>query len=133
MRYFRQSHHLRSLLSVVLVAVFLRSFIAPGFMLKASTEDGLGIIFCNGPVSMVVLQDEHSGHHRHGDEDAQKETHISPICSQWSTSSVLVFNSLIEPLDLDVHRTEFFYHYSPPFLQHFSKTDRITRGPPVYS
>lgn len=75
---------MRSPLCVVAVAVFLRSFIAPGFMIKASAEDGLAIIFCDGPVSMVVSQYEHSGHQHHGDDAAQKEIHISPICGQWS-------------------------------------------------
>lgn len=133
MRYFRKRHNLRSLLCMVAVAVFLRSLIAPGFMLKASAEDGLTLVFCDGPVSMVVSHDEHSGHQHHGEGDAQKEIHISPICSQWSTSSVLVFNSIIEPLGLGVQNTEYSHFYTTLFLQQFSNTNRVTRGPPAYS
>ena len=133
MRYFRQRRNIRSLLCIVAVAVFLRSFIAPGYMLKTSAEDGLSIIFCDGPVSLYSTQDEHEGHHHHGDGDAQKEIHISPICSQWSTSSVLVFSSIVEPQGLDVQRTEYSYHYTTFFLQQFSDTTRVTRGPPAYS
>lgn len=131
MRFLRKSKNPGYLLYIVAVAVFLRSFIAPGYMLKASAEDGLAIIFCDGPVSMYTPQDEHTGHHHHGEGDAQKETHISPICSQWSTSSVLVFNSIVEPLGLDKTLSLYINHYTTPYLQQFSDTNRVTRGPPA--
>ena len=133
MRFLRPGNNPRILLYVVAIAVFLRSFIAPGYMLKASAEDGLGIIFCDGPVSLYISPDEHTGHHHHGDGDAQKETHISPICSQWSTSSVLVFNSIVDPLGLDTAQTVYSVHYTTPYLQQYPDSTRVTRGPPAYT
>ena len=134
MCYFRRQQNLRTFLCIIAVAVFLRSFIAPGYMLKASAEDGLGIIFCDGPVSLYIPQDDHSAHHHHGDDsDTQQETHISPICSQWSTSSLLVFNTIVVPVRLDAERTVYSYHYTTPYFQQYSDFTRVIRGPPSLS
>ncbi len=103
-------------------------------MIKASAEEGLGIIFCDGPVTLYIPQDDHSGHHHHGsDSDVEQETHISPVCSQWSTSSVLVFNTVIEPVQIDSIRSEFINHYVAPSYQEYSDFTRVIRGPPDYS
>ena len=129
---FRKNHYFRYTLCIIAVAVFLRSFIAPGFMLKASAEDGLDIIFCNGPVSANVSNDGHSEHHHHGDTNKVKqEVHISPICSQWSTSSQLLSNTIIIPFQFNVKITTVFNQYTPGYIQRFAPTSRITRGPPV--
>lgn len=72
---------------LLILALVLRTFIAPGYMLAFSPAGGLGIIFCDGPVSLTVdPADKHSHHGHHDDEDAGFS--ISPTCSYWSTSGL---------------------------------------------
>jgi hypothetical protein len=114
------------------VAVLLRSFIAPGYMLAVSSEEGLGIIFCDGPVSLERGHDDHAVNH-HGDEDAtQDEVHISPICSQWTTSSLLVFTAIFEPGLFDAIRAEINTLYNTPHYQQYSCNNCVIRGPPSF-
>ncbi len=76
---------------ILVTMIFLRSLIATGFMLAVS-GGSLGLIVCDGPVSFVSIASEKSGHeHHHSSDHAEKsQLHISPSCSDWSTSSLLV-------------------------------------------
>lgn len=104
-------------------------------MISASAEDGLGLVFCDGPVSLNIQQDEHSEHQHHGDNDdeALKEIHISPICSQWSTSSLLVIHTLFEPPFIISTRIKQQTHYQTSLFQQFFDRTRNIRAPPVLS
>ena len=126
-RYAKRMKLLPWLLSAVLV---LRSFIAPGYMLSVSAENGLDIVFCNGPVSIEGHMDRY-GHH-HGDEHSTHgEKHLSPICSQWSTSSLLVFNAVFEAVVFDKSLAENIPAHSTLFFQRCFKNNHVIRGPPV--
>lgn len=132
MRFFRRHKNLRTHIALIGLAVVLRSFIAPGFMLSISADGGLGLAFCDGPVIMYQANDAHD-HQHHGEDDTEAESHISTSCSFWSTSSVLVFNSVLEAERVIVsrHQNQIFYQSSN--LQKFISNSRITRGPPAYS
>ena len=132
MHYFRRKKSLSRFIWVIALAVVLRSFIAPGYMLSASATDGLSIIFCNGPVSLDVNSDDHAAHHHDGNSDEiQQQVHISPTCGHWSTSSMLVFNTFQAQL-LDGAITGIYeYTYKPLLLKRNSVNTRVIRGPPL--
>lgn len=136
MNFFRRKQNVIKLIWVISLAVFLRSFIAPGYMISASAEDGLGLIFCDGPVSLNIQQDQSSGHHaehqHHGnnDDEVQQEIHISPICSQWSTSSLLVINTLFNPPFVISTRVKQHTYYQKLILQQAFNNHRDIRGSP---
>ena len=130
MRFFRRHKDLRTHLILIALAVVLRSFIAPGYMLSISPEGGLGLAFCDGPVAMYQADHAHD-HHDHGDDDGAAESHISTSCSFWSTSSLMVINSVLVP-DLVVASTQPEQTvYRAPNLQTFISNSRVIRGPPV--
>lgn len=132
MQYFRRRKTLRILPWLLASAVVLRSFIAPGYMLSASAEDGLGIIFCDGLVSLV-LQTEQSGHHHHHDSgEIGTEVHISPICSKWSTSSILLVPETdILPVFALYSSLRETPEHQPAVPRQFPASKRVTRGPPL--
>ncbi|MFT5426468.1 MAG: hypothetical protein ACI9ZT_001409 [Gammaproteobacteria bacterium] len=132
MRFFRRHKYLRIHLILIGLAVFLRSFIAPGFMLSISADGGLGLAFCDGPVVMYQSSDSHD-HHSHDGNEGEAESHISTSCSFWSTSSVMVFNTVFEAEPVIVSRHQNQIIYRPSNLQRFIPNSRVTRGPPAYS
>ncbi len=129
MRFFRRHKNLKAHLILIALAVVLRSFIAPGYMLSISADGGLGLAFCDGPVAMYQEQDSHA-HHDHDGNDSEAESHISTYCSYWSASSLLVFNSVLE-VEPVVNRDQYQISYQSPNLQHFLAKSRVIRGPPV--
>ena len=114
-----------------MVTVFLRSFIAPGFMLSVSPDEGLDIIFCDGPVSVHTQQDEIL-HHVHG-EDHEIDgtvTHISPVCADWSTSGILAIMVPFVPIRFDTgHRVQ-NYSYKQVYYPDAIIQYRVIRAPP---
>ena len=113
---------------LLISALLLRSLIAPGFMLSVTASDGLGIIFCNGPVQQSP-DEVHYQHYGNG-MDTQDTTVISPVCSQWSTSSVLVFNSGVDLLAAEYPGTIVEDHYRPPSTSVTYNNQHI-RAPPA--
>ncbi len=132
MSFFRRHKNLRIHLYLIGLAVVLRSMIAPGYMLSISADGGLGLAFCDGPVAMYQADDAHS-HHNHGADDESSESHISTTCSFWSTSSLLVFNTMLEVEPVIAIRHQDQIVYQAPNLQEFFASSRGIRGPPVYS
>ena len=130
MRFFRCHKNLRIHLVLIGLSVVLRSFIAPGYMLSISADGGLGLAFCDGPVAMYQANDSHNHHDHHGDSGAA-ESHISTSCSFWSTSSVLVFNSVLEAEPVIVTRHQNQFPYQTQNQKHFIVNFRVIRGPPV--
>ena len=110
-------------------ALLLRSLIAPGFMLSLSAGGGLGIIFCDGPVTLS----EKAGHHQHHDADLQTGDTIlvSPICSQWSSSSVLAISTGLDLPGLELPHTGIEDRYLPPAIPATYYQKQIIRAPPV--
>ncbi|NOG59302.1 MAG: hypothetical protein HND53_02300 [Proteobacteria bacterium] len=100
-------------------------------MVSASAEDGLGLILCEGPVSYTVQKDEDSEHdHHHSNDEASGELHISPVCSHWSTSSLLVINTLFEPANIiTIQLLQKTQYQTQLFQQDFNNNHDI-RGPP---
>ena len=135
MQYFRQKRKIINLTRVISLTVILRSFIAPGYMLSASIDDGLELIFCDGPVSLTSTDDDHSSHHRHHniDDGIEQEIHISPVCSHWSTSSVLVLNTLFEPTFVFIIRHDEQTRYQSNLVTQTSDNTNDIRGPPLFS
>jgi hypothetical protein len=75
---------------ILVTMILLRSLIATGFMLAVS-DGSLELITCNGPVSFVsVASDSKHEHHNSSEHSEKSQLHISPSCSDWSTSSLLV-------------------------------------------
>lgn len=131
MHFFRRARTLRFFPWLLAAIVLLRSFIAPGYMFSVSAEAGLGIIFCNGPVSIYSEHERHAAHH-HGDDHAnQGGVHISPVCSDWSISSLLVFAPIFEPVLFDATLSDISVAYNTPFFQQYSVSPREIRGPPL--
>jgi len=132
MRFFRRHKNLSIHLYLIGLAVVLRSFIAPGYMLSISADGGLGLAFCDGPVAMYQVEDAHS-HHNHDVDDESSESHISTSCSFWSTSSLLVFNTVleIEPVIAIRHQDQTVYQSLN--LHTIIANSRVIRGPPVSS
>lgn len=128
---FHRKKSLRFFPWLLAVAVLLRSFIAPGYMLAISSDEGLGIIFCDGLVSIDRGHADHAANHHGGNDVTQDEVHISPICSQWSTSSLLVFTAIFEPVLFDVIRAEIDLGYNTPHFQQYSCNNCVIRGPPT--
>jgi hypothetical protein len=131
MRFFRRHKNLRIHLYLIGLGVVLRSLIAPGYMLSISADGGLGLAFCDGPVAMYQASDAHD-HHNHDGSDNDAESHISTSCSFWSTSSVVVFNSVLDAEPVIVTRHQDQISYQATNLQHFIPNSRLTRGPPAY-
>jgi hypothetical protein len=133
MRYFHRKQNLHNLIWGITLSVFLRSFIAPGYMLSVSADDGLSIIFCNGPAGIHSQNNDHANHHNHHGDKGTQQNHISPACSFWSTSSLLVVAARIEPAPFIVTGADRYVHYQPLLLPQFFDTSRVTRGPPALS
>lgn len=132
MRFFRCHNHLRIHLYLIGLAVVLRSFIAPGYMLSISADGGLGLAFCDGPVAMHQANDSHA-HYDHDGNDSEAESHIPTSCSFWFTSSLLVINSVLIPSLVVMSRHQEQIVYQAPNLQIFITNSRVIRGPPIYS
>ncbi len=132
MHFFRRHKNLRIYLALIALAVVLRSFIAPGYMLSISADGGLGLAFCDGPVAMYQAHESHA-HHDHDGDDSEAESHISTSCSFWSASSLQIFNSVLEaePVTVSRHQNKIFYR--TPILQSYIVNFRVIRGPPVSS
>ena len=131
MNLFRRKKSLRIFPWLLAVAVLLRSFIAPGYMLGISSEEGLGIIFCDGPVTLERGHADHNAHQHDGEDATGSAVQLSPICSQWSTSSLLVFTAIFEPALFDVIRAEVDTFYNIPHYQQFYCNNCVIRGPPA--
>jgi len=132
MRYFYRKQKLTTFCWLIALAVVLRSFIAPGYMLSVSADDGLGIIFCNGPGGIYAQHDVHA-HHHHDGGGTQHQNHISPTCSFWSTSSLFVVTPHFEPALIVSTRVEQPVQFQTLLLQQFFDTTRFIRGPPSLS
>ncbi len=130
MRFFRCHKNLKTHLVLIALAVVLRSFIAPGYMLSISPEGGLGLAFCDGQVARYQADHEHD-HHDHSGDDGAAESHISTSCSFWSTSSLLVINSVLIPDLVEASNQQEQTVYRAPNLQTFIAKSRVIRGPPV--
>ncbi len=117
-----------------MVTVFLRSFIAPGFMLSVSPDKGLGIIFCDGPVA-VYSQEDTSPHHHHdgGDEASDTVTHISPVCSHWSTSGANAITVSFEAFQFDTQFQDEVISQDILLTGYSVFTNRTIRAPPILS
>ena len=131
MQIFRRGRYLTICTRLLAAAIVLRSFIAPGFMLSVSADDGLGIVFCNGPAGIHAPDNGHSGHHHHDNTGKTGEqTHVTPMCSHWSASSLFVAVAFFAPspdAPLPV-KTNAVYQSVP--LQKFPDSSRVIRGPP---
>ena len=132
MRYFRRKQKLTTISWLIALAVVLRSFIAPGFMLSVSSDVGLRIIFCNGPGGIYAQHNVHA-HHHHDDGEAEHQNHISPTSSFWSTSSLFVVTPHFEPAPTLLVRAEEPVQYYTLILQQFFDNIRVIRGPPSLS
>lgn len=129
----RLNYHV-TLTRFIIAIVFLRSLIATGCMLSVSGVS-LEIIICDGPVSFKPTISEGSGHeHHHLQEHSEKsQLHISPICSDWSTSSLQVFNTFFELsvsnlLTFGIVRFIIFF-----FDKSFDSINQIRAPPPFLS
>lgn len=129
MRFFCRHKNLRIHLYLIGLAVVLRSFIAPGYMLSISADGGLGLAFCDGPVAMYQAKDSHH-HHDHGGDNESSESYVSTTCSFWSTSSLLVFNTVLEAEPVTVIRYQNQIVYQAPNIQKILANSRVIRGPP---
>ena len=133
MQNFRRKRNLNKYIRLIALALVLRSFIAPGFMLDTSSGNGLAIIFCNGPAGLYVPANDHANHHAHygTDDGPPHQNHITPACSHWSTSSMLVFNSYVAVNLPDTDRTHTVPLYDAPVFAECPASNRLTRGPPA--
>ncbi len=132
MHFFRRHKNLRIHLTLIALAVVLRSFIAPGYMLSISADGGLGLAFCDGPVAMYQAHKAHDHHGHHDGDDGAAESHISTSCSFWSTSSLQLVDSISIPELLDTTRYHEQAAYQTPFLHTLVVYSRVIRGPPAY-
>ena len=131
MRFSRRHKNLRIHLYLIGLAVVLRSFIAPGYMLSISTDGGLGLAFCDGPVAVYQVDKSHDHHDGHDGGDEAAVSHISTGCNFWSTSSVIVFNSVLQVEPVVVTGQQDQIPYQTPNLENFNVNSRVIRGPPV--
>lgn len=117
-----------------MVTVFLRSFIAPGFMLSVSPDKGLGIIFCDGPVVVYSQEDTSPHHHHDGDDEASDTvTHISPVCSHWSTSGANAITVSFEAFQFDTQFQDEVISQDILLTGYSVFTNRTIRAPPILS
>jgi hypothetical protein len=120
---------------LIVAAVLLRSFIAPGYMLAVTGGD-LRMTFCYGPVAAAEAARDFGTHHHHpqsdpsGSEDTQS-LYVSPSCSFWSASSLLV-TSVAPPLPqvAPARHHEFTFH-DPLLPARVFDDARAIRAPPV--
>ena len=112
--------------------IYLRSLIATGFMLAVS-GNGLGIIVCDGPVSFRPAVSEHSRHEHHhtSGNTENSQLNISPTCSDWSTSSLLVFNSSYDASVSELYVYEVIQFESVFFDESLDSINQI-RAPPIF-
>ncbi len=128
MRFFRHRKNLRTFLYLICLAVVLRSFIAPGYMLSIGANGDPGLAFCGGPVNMYQTGDLHD---HHNEDVGTAESHISISCSFWSTSSVMVFNSALEVELVIVADDQKQIFYQSSNLHKFIINSHVIRGPPA--
>lgn len=130
MQIFRCSQHLTLAARLLVAAIVLRSLIAPGFMLSVSADDGLNIVFCNGPVAVHAPDNGHSGHHHADTGETGKQAHVTPMCGHWSSSSHYVVTAFFAPsMDVPLPAKANTKYQSAP-VQKFLDSPRVTRGPP---
>jgi len=100
-------------------------------MLSVGEEDGLSIIFCNGPVDLSPMQGDEA-HHHHGDIESDSPIlFISPICSDWSTSSTLALYLPLETLNPHIERGQETNPYNAPKLTQIATPNQLIRAPPA--
>lgn len=131
MHFFRRHINLRIHLYLIGLAVVLRSFIAPCYMLSISADGGLGLAFCDGPVAVYQVDKSHDHHDGHDGSDGAAESHISTGCSFWSTSSLLVLNTALEAEPVIVSRYQDQTTYQSLNLHTIIANASVIRGPPV--
>ena len=100
-------------------------------MLSISADGGLGLAFCDGPVAVYQVDKSHDHHDGHDGGDEAAVSHISTGCSFWSTSSVIVFNSVLQVEPVVVTGQQDKIPYQTPNLGNFIVNSRVIRGPPV--
>lgn len=115
---------------ILVTMIFLRSLIATGFMLAVSTGS-LELIVCDGPVSFVPITSENNGHeHHHSSGTSEKsQLHISPSCSDWSTSSLLVAIPFFELSVFELTPEKTIQFNAVPIDEFFDSINQI-RAPP---
>lgn len=125
-------HHRKTLAPLLILALALRTLVAPGYMLSTSLADGFKIVFCYGATGLYG----HDGQHHHDGSQQDKDTggghHATPTCGFWSTSShgfiadEIASLPFVSPSNNEPeHRLVFVYQ--PPTLA------RGIRAPPVIS
>lgn len=118
---------------LLIVALVLRTFIAPGYMLAFSPAGGLGIIFCDGPVSLALDPADKHSHHGHHDDGEAAGFSITSTCSYWSTSG-LGFVTPDPPLLLSIPAvSRYRVEYDSPLAHQSSDTCHCIRAPPSIS
>ncbi len=131
MKIIRKIHKHNSLSWLLGALILLRAMIVPGYMVSASGQDGLQIIFCDGPVSISSTQEHHHSQHM-GHHDKGKSVHISPTCSDWSTSGLLLVDGFYQ-LPVTIFDKSFSVpDYRNPEFQQTSLHNRAIRAPPVF-
>ena len=132
MTYVRHKNRSTLLVRLIALAVILRSFIAPGFMLGVSADGGLSIMFCNGPAGVHAQYDGHGGHsHHHDDQGAGNSGHVTPACTHWSTSGSFVVAVLTVPLFSAFSPDQEKPSTPPTVVPSHLDSARVTRGPPT--
>ena len=130
MHYFCRKQDMNKYAWIIILALVLRSFVAPGFMLDTSSGSGLAIIFCNGPAGLYVPASdytEHRAHHHSPGDGSGHQNHITPACSDWSTSGMLVFDSYVDVYSLDTGHTVNIQQYATPLFLEFVDSNRSIR------
>ncbi len=132
MHFFRRSKNLSFFPWLLALALVLRSFIAPGFMLSVGDDEGIRIIFCDGPVVVNVDQhDSHAHHHAGHVSQGDSSLHISPVCTDWSTSGAFAISISIETFRFDTSHQQEEHSYYTSFFQYAVLHDHFIRSPPA--
>ena len=134
--------HASTLVWVLLLSVFLRSLIAPGFMLDTSGDEPfeINITLCEGLNGVNAIEGmEHMHHDHHGMHDGgddqnhdHEPDHFTATCGLWSGSSTFIeIVALDNDYLLQGNGHEHVLQYFTPYIKTNYRQKHQPRAPPV--
>jgi len=143
MNLFRHLSRHRGRMWLLLTALLLRSFIAPGFMLEFNPDSLLGVSVtpCGGMNGIDAIQGlsadghEHAGHGSAHSADGQDEEHnaMSTHCATWSVGSAFMvsLHTGIPGRLADLREETFLVTRDDPTIPYFPTLHHPSRAPPL--
>lgn len=135
MRRFINKQNFIGLIWTIALAIFLRSLIAPGYMLDPVSSDnaGLNIIVCHGLASIYAPPSSGGHKHHHGEHNGQEQHYATPSCGFWTTSGLFIVSSQFQPASFFINKATIITEQRLLTDSYFFANTYPIRAPPTLS